>query len=231
VLPVLSVFGQLETFIADDLYPYRYVITPLLALAALLAVGAAYRGGVHRLLWRHRTAGALLGAPAVVIAAVAVNYLLSPLWERSHLQEPSPLASASVAESIAAPVPVPHSEPLSSSAATSQPRETHRGSFSGADDFHFGRGNALLIRTPDGKNVLRFEDFSVRNGPDLYVYLSRDATGKKVEEALNLGRLKATDGAFNYELPANIDLKDVKSVVVWCKQFSVQFAFAPLQAG
>jgi len=226
VLPVLSIFGRLETFIADDLYPYRYVITPLLVLAGLVLVAAAFRGGVHRVLWRHRTTSALVGAPLLVVAIVAGNYLLSPLWERSHLQEPSPLASFT--ESVADRVPMMKSTDASASMA--QPRETHRGSFSGADDFHFGRGDALLIKTADGKNVLRFEAFSVRNGPDLYVYLSKDATGKKVEESLNLGRLKATDGAFNYEIPANIDLKDVKSVVVWCRQFSVQFAVALLQA-
>jgi hypothetical protein len=49
-----------------------------------------------------------------------------------------------------------------------------------------------------------------------------------VEEALSLGRLKATDGAFNYEIPSAINLTDVKSVVVWCRQFGVLFAVAPL---
>lgn len=100
--------------------------------------------------------------------------------------------------------------------------------FRGADDFHFGRGDALLIRTSPTDHVLRFENFSVRNGPDLYVYLSRDESGRRVDEALNLGRLKATDGAFNYEIPANLDLTGIKSVVVWCRQFAVQFAVAPL---
>ena len=68
----------------------------------------------------------------------------------------------------------------------------------------------------------------MRNGPDLYVYLSKDVAGGKVEEMLNLGRLKATDGAFNYEIPAGIDLREVKGVVVWCRQFTTLFASAPL---
>ena len=50
---------------------------------------------------------------------------------------------------------------------------THRGMFEGADDFHFGRGDALLIETAPGAYTLRFENFSVRNGPDLFVYLER----------------------------------------------------------
>ena len=74
--------------------------------------------------------------------------------------------------------------------------------------------------------VLRFEDFSVRNGPDLYVYLSEDPAGGSVDEALNLGGLKATDGAFNYEVPPQIDVSRAKSAVVWCRQFSTLFAHA-----
>ena len=77
--------------------------------------------------------------------------------------------------------------------------------------------------------MLRLENFSVRNGPDLYVYLVRDEGARRVDESLNLGRLKATDGAFNYDIPAGVDIASVKSVVVWCKQFGVLFAEAPLR--
>jgi hypothetical protein len=104
----------------------------------------------------------------------------------------------------------------------------YSGMFRGADDFHFGRGDALIIETEPGKYVLRFENFSVRNGPDLYVYLSEDPNGKDVKEVLNLGRLKATDGAFNYEIPAGVDVSKIKSAIVWCKQFSTLFAHATL---
>jgi hypothetical protein len=104
-----------------------------------------------------------------------------------------------------------------------------RGRFMGADDFHFGRGDASILTTSEGKRVLRFENFSVRNGPDLFVYLSRDASGKRVEESLNLGKLKATDGAFNYDIPAGVDLSEIRSVVVWCKQFAVLFSVAQLE--
>ncbi|HLF79985.1 MAG TPA: DM13 domain-containing protein [Dehalococcoidia bacterium] len=220
-MPLLNIFGQLETLIADHLYPYRYAITPLVIAAGLAFIALAVRAGLHLVLWRHRTASIIAGTPLLVLAVIVGNYLVSPLWERSRLVEASPLASASMREIDAAPA-----APM---AAAMQPLETHRGQFAGADDFHFGRGNALVIKTASGGNVLRFENFSVRNGPDLYVYLSKDASGKRVDEMLNLGRLKATDGAFNYEIPSNIDLTDVKSVVVWCKQFSTLFAAAPLK--
>ena len=98
--------------------------------------------------------------------------------------------------------------------------------FSGADDFHFGEGNALLIETEPGVYTLRFEEFSVRNGPDLLVYLASDENS--VDGAINLGELKATDGAFNYEVPAGTDVAQYQYAIVWCRQFEVLFASAPL---
>ena len=234
MLELANVFGGLETLLSEHLYPYRYVITPLLALAAAGVAYFAHRRGVYALLWRHRTLSALAGAPLIVVSIVAGNYLLSPLWERSFLEETSPLEAAGDAMPVASPA-APAMTPneamtmaVSGQPEPMRPRIGLTGGFRGADDFHFGRGRALIIYTEDGKRVLRFEDFSVRNGPDLYVYLSREENGSRVDETLNLGKLKATDGAFNYELPAGIDLMEVRSVVVWCRQFSTLFAVAPL---
>jgi len=36
-------------------------------------------------------------------------------------------------------------------------------------------------------------------------------------------------GAFNYELPSSIDPSTIKSVLIWCKQFSVVFAIAEFE--
>ena len=55
-------------------------------------------------------------------------------------------------------------------------------------------------RLAPGRFHLRLEDFSVRNGPDLYVYLS-PATDGYADGARRVGKLKATDGAFGYDLP------------------------------
>ena len=231
MLAMLSVFSTLEGF-TSDLYPYRFVITPILVLVGAGVIFRAVRQGVHHVLWRHRLATAIIGTPLVVLSLVAGNYLLSPLWERNFLDEASPIEAAAGPGDARAPVVtspaavVPNAESTSSAGT----RITSRGVFRGADDFHFGRGDAQIIRTETGTHVLRFENFSVRNGPDLYVYLSRDETGKRIDESLNLGRLRATDGAFNYELPSNIDLASIRSVVVWCRQFTTLFAHAPLMA-
>jgi len=214
----MSVVGDLERLI-DDLYPYRWplAIGVVLALVALGIV--AYRRGWHRTVRRHPRAAIVTVAAMLAIGSPVGAYTLSPLWTRSTLEEASPLVGV---------VASPGAETLPAAAGMA-PRIVQQGTFSGADEFHFGSGRALLIETAPGVFMLRFEEFSIRNGPGLHVYLSPDADGY-TENSLEIGRLKATDGAFNYDLPAGTDLSRYRSVVVWCKPFSVLFATAPLAA-
>ncbi len=225
--------GDLERFVAEDLYPYRIPITIGLLLGIAAAIAFAYRMGWHMVAWRHKL---VTGIAAVAVLAVAIpvgDYFLSPLWERSFLEEASPLAAAAT-DSVSrdddtAPATTPvdlSSTPAPADEAT-EPLVTHEGEFEGTDDFHFARGKALLIETAPDVYVLRFEEFSVRNGPDLFVYLSPSVEGN-ADGFIDLGSLKATDGAFNYDIPAGTDVSQFKSAIVWCKAFSVLFAVAPL---
>ncbi len=82
----------------------------------------------------------------------------------------------------------------------------------------------------DGKTFLRFDNVAIQNGPDLHVYLGRGMGGAyDGSHDLYLGALKATNGSFNYELPAGTTLSDYKSVVVWCRAFTVLFTWADLR--
>ncbi|MBI5947574.1 MAG: DM13 domain-containing protein [Chloroflexi bacterium] len=224
----MEIFGAAESFVSS-LYPYRWAIGAVSAVVAVGLVAFGIRRGWQRWVWAHRVAVAMVGVPAIAVALPVGNYLLSPLWERSHLEEASPLAAA---EQNGQPSPPAGATVVArpDTGAAAQPLLRRTGEFAGADDFHFGRGTALLIETAPGTFVLRVEEFSVRNGPDLYVYLSPSAKGFE-EGALNLGKLKATDGAFNYEIPAGTDVSKFRSAIVWCKQFSALFAVAPLESG
>ena len=228
----MTVFGELEQFIAEDLYPYRWPISVALVVAIAAAAVVAYRAGWHLVAWRHKLVTAAVAAAFLAFAIPAGDYLLSPLWERSHLEEDSPLVMDSDGmggDGAATPAPgvTPAAPPAEEPPAAFEPRVSHQGEFHGADDFHFGRGKALLIEVGPGKYTLRFEEFSVRNGPDLFVYLSPSAEGN-ADGSINLGGLKATDGGFNYEVPEGTDITRIKSAIVWCRQFSVLFATAPL---
>ena len=224
----MTIFGELERFIAEDLYPYRVPITIALVLAVAAAAVVAYRLGWHVTAWRHKLATGIAALALLAVAIPAGDYFLSPLWQRSHLEEESPLVMEPDGMGSGFETPVATAPPAATATPPPfEPRVTHQGDFHGADDFHFGRGKALLIEDAPGEYTLRFEEFSVRNGPDLFVYLSPSADGN-ADGSINLGGLKATDGAFNYEVPQGTDVSRFKSAIVWCRQFSVLFAAAPL---
>jgi hypothetical protein len=97
---------------------------------------------------------------------------------------------------------------------------------------HDARGTAVVIDAADGKTYVRFQNFEVENGPDLKVYLSRaesDASDDDLgADFVDLGDLKGNVGDQNYLVPQSVDLTEYRSVVVWCRRFSVGFAVAPL---
>ena len=229
----MTILGDLERFVAEDLYPYRIPITIGLLLGIAAAIALAYRMGWHVVAWRHKLVTGIAAVAVLAVTIPAGNYFLSPLWERSLLDEESPLATAATdgvsPDDDTAPTATPVGLPSTPAPAdeTTEPRVTHEGEFEGADDFHFARGKALLIQTAPDVYVLRIEEFSVRNGPDLFVYFSPSAEGY-ADGFIDLGSLKATDGAFNYDIPAGTDVSQFKSAIVWCKAFSVLFAVAPL---
>lgn len=109
------------------------------------------------------------------------------------------------------------------SAATSQ-EKIYTATLSGTDDIHWGQGT-ITINSNQDNPVLSFkDDFKVAQGPDLFVYLSPNAAGAELGEFASLGALKAIEGAKDYVLPSNY--KDYKTIVIWCRAFSVTFATA-----
>ncbi len=105
-----------------------------------------------------------------------------------------------------------------------------RGSFIDIDPIHGAVGTATVYALPTGERILRFEDFRSKNGPDLHVYLSSEAPTSTFaglgEMALHLGALKGNIGSQNYDIPADADLSQFKSIVIYCRPFSVVFSTA-----
>lgn len=163
--------------------------------------------------------------------AVAAWYLGSPLFVRTTLNEElptfmppatqPPLATTRPIGS-APPVTVPQAEPQLVILATGQ--------LQFVDSLHNGKGPVTIVRVGE-QRVLRFQDVAITNAPDVHVYLSREAGGKWSEAtSLYLGPLKATNGSFNYDIPASADLSRYRSVVVWCRAFAVLVTWADLIA-
>ena len=92
---------------------------------------------------------------------------------------------------------------------------------------HATSGTVRLIPQPDGTTVLRLENLNTSNGPDVKVVLSPDPDGY-ASGSVTLASLKGNKGSQNYVIPADVDLGSIRSVVLWCKRFNVDFAVAPL---
>ena len=104
-----------------------------------------------------------------------------------------------------------------------------QGRFVGADAIiHKAEGTAKLLRTSTNEVIVRFEDdFKASNGPDLYVWLTK--AGDVKNGYVDLGRLKGNIGSQNYIVPADTELDQYTTVLIWCKAFSVLFGTAKLE--
>lgn len=69
---------------------------------------------------------------------------------------------------------------------------------------------------------LQLNNFSITEGPDLKVYLSKSATPT---EFINLGNLTS---ATVYNIPTQVDFSQYKYVLIHCQQFNHLFAVAEL---
>jgi hypothetical protein len=158
----------------------------------------------------------------VLIAAGAFAWwTISPLFLTTTLNEDLPRATATVVPIATTAVSAPPTAPPA--------RLIAMGQLQRVDELHRGTGPVSLFEL-DGKTYLRFENVAIQNGPDLHVYLARGTGGAyDGSRDLYLGALKATNGSFNYELPAGTATADYKSVVVWCRAFTVLFTWADLR--
>ena len=166
---------------------------------------------------------------AVLIAATAW-VLGSPLFIRTTADEAIPTATAATAAPLGA-TPVTLTAAPSVGAPTTS--ISHRGQLQYVDSLHNGKGTVLMGVTSAccpaaDRYFLRFEDVAITNAPDVHVYLSTE-TGGKWSDATSkyLGPLKATNGSFNYDV-APSDAGVYRSVVVWCRAFSVLVTWADL---
>jgi Electron transfer DM13 len=97
---------------------------------------------------------------------------------------------------------------------------------------HQSSGTVVLIELAGGGRILRLENLATSNGPDLRVYLSTAPASTDWHgydrDYVDLGALKGNLGNQNYTLPNSVDIARYRSAVIWCRQFKVGFAVAPL---
>lgn len=112
-----------------------------------------------------------------------------------------------------------------------EPIAVTKGNFKGLA--HETKGLASIYQLADGKRTLRLTEFATSNGPDVHVYLVAAEVEKGndvVKEAgfIDLGSIKGNIGDQNYDIPADADLNQYRTVSIWCARFGVNFGTAPL---
>lgn len=144
-----------------------------------------------------------------VFGIYGIWYLVSPLFVQTYINEELP--QGLINESGTA---------SGTNKKTLENLLIARGQFKGFDTIHNGTGTVSIYSVQD-KVFLRFEDgFQVNNGPDLYVGFGKNGSYVKGSE---ISKLKATNGAQNYEIPSGVPVSMYDSVYVWCKAFSTPF--------
>ncbi|MBE9129065.1 MULTISPECIES: DM13 domain-containing protein [unclassified Coleofasciculus] len=89
----------------------------------------------------------------------------------------------------------------------------------------------VRVVTENGQRYLDFDEaFKTDEGPDLFVLLHREQTPKsyQADNYVNLGELQQVSGTQRYAIPAEVNLADFGSVVIWCRQFNATFGYAAL---
>jgi hypothetical protein len=190
-----------------------------------------------------------------VIAVVAATFpLWSPLFRTDAVDEAFPSLSAAQQDAIrempadqqaaliemakdnpdmAADTAAAMLEPDTSAADAmpAQPTALSQGTFIRIDAVHAAEGTATIYDVGSSR-VLRLENFRSTNGPGLHVLLSKKVPTTTFEgageDAIDLGKLKGNVGNQNYDIPAEIDLSDYQSVVIYCVPFGVVFSSAAL---
>jgi Electron transfer DM13 len=98
-----------------------------------------------------------------------------------------------------------------------------------SDPVHYGKGRVSVYE----RTVYLESDFEVGPGPAFHVYLVpkasiRSSSDLKDVMFVDLGGLRAFKGSQGYAVPAGVNLKDYRSVVIWCERFGVLISPADL---
>jgi hypothetical protein len=161
---------------------------------------------------RRRTAILVAVGGALVAAGVLVWFQPQKLVIDERVDEAPPAATATTAGAPA-------------------PASLGAGTFRSLG--HETSGRAAVLDLGAGRRLLRLEQLSTSNGPDLYVYLSTTPAGGSRDafddDFASLGRLKANQGNQNYDIPGSVDLDRYRTVVIWCRRFTYAFGAAELR--
>ena len=154
---------------------------------------------------------------AVILAALALTGWYALSFRGNEVQEKLVTAAPEI-------TPEPGASAGSTlDAVKDGPRLLARGRLRGIN--HTASGSAELVDS-GRKVIVQLRDFKVQPGPDYRLYL---ANGESPDGARELGALKGTSGNQRYDVERRADARRYKTVLIWCRAFSVPVAAARLR--
>lgn len=148
------------------------------------------------------------------------------------MRKVDPTMAVAMAQAITSPDTVIPTEQQGMPTMTN-PTVIAGGTFTVIDAIHTGKGTVTIYQLPDNSRLLRLEDFSVTNGPDLHVYLVRNPKPRAQKEVgndyIDLGVLKGNVGNQNYEVPSEVDFSSYRGIIIYSVRFGVIFSSAELR--
>jgi hypothetical protein len=171
----------------------------------------------------------IIGAVVVAAGLVVGALVFKPWLLFVDVRVDDALPTISPPSASADPTPNPTADP-----APAEPVLLSTGTFTSHE--HTTSGTVSIIEQPDGSRVLAIAGLDTSNGPDVHVWLSASDVVEGFDgwyvaggaPFLDLGPIKGNLGDQVYEIPADADLSQYRSVALWCVQFSVSFGAAQL---
>ncbi len=170
----------------------------------------------------------------IALTALIVSFAYQPAMRASagRFLQPSPTAPR--IDTLAAAAPANEADQLTVdtktiSAETVGNKQLEQGAAFVAAA-HPTSGRAQVVEE-NGQRYLEFDrTFRSDSGPDLFVLLHTAAVPESYtpQDYVNLGRLQTTEGTQRYAIPADVNIDDLRSAVIWCREFNVTFGYATL---
>ncbi len=225
LLPAAAVAATFGYFFVDKTREARTVLRSgrgLLTVGVIVVGYVAIAAGLRRISRRAWLPPVALTVVVLALAGWIVRpYYVDTTTNRTLVTGDVPDEPAQV-EAPAAPGTPAQADPAP--AAPAGPSRVSSGSLRGID--HEASGRASLIRSADGRLVVRFENFAIEGSPDPQVYL---AEGKDVRRptGTKLGRLPGNNGqVLDIAVPAGVRAGRDWTILVWCGNFGVPIANA-----
>jgi hypothetical protein len=91
-------------------------------------------------------------------------------------------------------------------------------------------GKAFLYVNAEGDRTLRFENFTMSAGPDVYVLFSKSNNYSEANTvAVSMLKEGYSNQSLNIQVPDSIDLESHKFVLVYCIQYNSLFGFSEMK--